>query len=154
MKDDTGVTNFVLCEIGITYTPKKFKVSELPKAVVSSDCVAYLREAFPDLGYREYFYIVCLNNNNRILGYTQISKGGISGTVVDVRIIMQTALKSNASCIILAHNHPSGNLMPSEADKEMTRKIKQAGTYLDIKVLDHVILTPESYFSFADEGLI
>jgi len=155
MKDyKGGVVNFKLCEIGITYTPKKFKVSELPKATQSSDCDAYLRCVYPSLNHCEYFYIMCMNNDNRILGCSQISKGGMTGTVIDVRIILQTALKSNATCIILSHNHPSGNLIPSSHDKDMTRKIKEAGTQLDIKVLDHIILTPDSYFSFADEGLI
>jgi DNA repair protein RadC len=80
--------------------------------------------------------------------------GGISGTVTDVRMIMQTALKSNASAIILAHNHPSGNTEPSDADKKITSKIKEAGQLLEIAVLDHLILTSETYLSFADEGLM
>jgi DNA repair protein RadC len=89
-----------------------------------------------------------------VLGYCQISAGGLNGTVADVRIIMQTALKSNACSIILSHNHPSGNLVPSEADKDLTKKIREAGKFLDIPALDHLIITSESYFSFADEGLM
>ena len=142
-----------LAEIEIIYKPK-FKASELPKVVTSADAHGYLKDVFPSLDYREYFYILCLNRNNKVLGYCQISVGGLAGTVADVRIIMQTALKSNACSIILSHNHPSGNLQPSEADKDLTRKIKEAGKVLDIPVLDHLILTSETYLSFADEGLI
>ncbi|HCY41805.1 MAG TPA: DNA repair protein [Prolixibacteraceae bacterium] len=142
-----------LCEIEIRYCPK-YKVSELPKVVTSGDAYQYLQKIYPDLDYREYFYMLCLNRNNLVLGYSQISKGGISGTVADVRIIMETALKSHACSILLSHNHPSGNLTPSEADRNLTDKIKQAGRFLDIAVLDHLILTSEKYFSFADEGLM
>jgi DNA repair protein RadC len=87
------------------------------------------------------------------LGYCQISAGGLCGTIADVRVIMQTALKACSNSIIISHNHPSGNLTPSEADKDLTRKIREAGKVLDIAVLDHLIITSESYFSFADEGL-
>ncbi len=109
---------------------------------------------FPRLNYREYFNILCLKRNNKVLGYCQISAGGLNGTVVDVRIIMQTALKSNACSVILSHCHSSVHLLPSDADKELTKKIKEAGKLLDIAVLDHLILTSEKYFSFADEGLM
>ena len=145
--------NSTLAEIEISYKPK-YKASELPKVVTSADAYGCLKDVFPSLDYREYFYILCLNRNNKVLGYCQISSGGLSGTVADVRIIMQTALKSNACSIILSHNHPSGNLVPSEADKDLTKKIREAGKFLDIPALDHLILTSESYFSFADEGLM
>lgn len=145
--------NVLLAEIEISYRPK-IKMSELPKVVTSGDAYDCLKGVIPQMDYREYFYILCLNRNNKVLGYSQISVGGVSGTVADVKIIMQTALKANASSIIIAHNHPSGNLVPSEADKQITRKIKDAGKVLDMPVLDHLILTSESYFSFADDGLI
>jgi DNA repair protein RadC len=145
--------NSTLCEIEISYRPK-YKASELPKVVTSGDAYECLKDIFPSLDYREYFYILCLNRNNKVLGYCQISAGGLCGTVADVRIIMQTALKSSATSIVLAHNHPSGNLIPSESDKDLTKKIKEGGKVLDIAVLDHLILTSESYFSFADEGLM
>ncbi|MGV8094914.1 MAG: RadC family protein [Mangrovibacterium sp.] len=145
--------NSILAEIEISYKPK-CKASELPVADSSENAYRCLKDIFPSLDYREYFYILCLNRSNKVLGYCQISVGGISGTLIDVRLIMQTALKSNASAIILAHNHPSGNLNPSDADKKVTWKIKGAGRLLDIDVLDHLILTSETYFSFADEGLI
>jgi DNA repair protein RadC len=141
-----------LAEIEISYKPK-YKVSELPKVVTSADAYGVLKEVFPSLDYREYFYILCLNRNNKVLGYCQISAGGLCGTIADVRMIMQTALKSNSCSVILSHSHPSGNLQPSEADKDLTKKICEAGKVLDIAVLDHLIITSESYFSFADEGL-
>jgi DNA repair protein RadC len=103
--------------------------------------------------YREEFKILLLNRANRLLGLFVVSTGGISGTVVDVRMIFQAALKANASAIILAHNHPSGNFEPSSADLQITRKIKDAGNLLDITVLDHLIITKESgYYSMADNG--
>ena len=142
-----------LSEIEITYRPK-LKASELTKIITSQEAYECLKPIFPSLDYREYFYILCLNRNNKVLGYCQISMGGLSGTVIDVRIIMQVALKSNSSCLILAHNHPSGNLTPSDADIEITRKIRDAGKCLDIPVLDHLILSSESYYSFADEGMM
>ena len=147
------VVNSTLAEIEISYRPK-FKMSELPKVVTSGDAYHCLKDVIPQMDYREYFYILCLNRNNLVLGYCQISVGGLSGTIADPKIIMQTALKANACSIILAHNHPSGNLTPSEADKQITMKLRDAGKFLDIPVLDHVILTSESYFSFADEGLM
>jgi DNA repair protein RadC len=145
--------NSTLCEIEISYKPK-YKASELPKVVTSGDAYTCLKDVFPSLDYREYFYILCLNRNNKVLGYCQISAGGLNGTVADVRMIIQTALKSNSCSLILSHCHPSGNLVPSEADKDLTRKIKEAGKVLDIAVLDHLIVTSEAYFSFADEGLL
>ena len=102
----------------------------------------------------EYFYIICLNRANQVLGFHQVSKGGISGTVTDVRVIFQVAIKSSSSGLILAHNHPSGNLQPSEADLKITRKIKEAGALLDVSVLDHIILADEGYLSMADENLL
>ena len=99
-------------------------------------------------------YAVFLNRANHVLGYLLVSKGGISGTVVDVRIIMQAALRSNSSSIILCHNHPSGNTQPSREDIKVTEKVKDAAKLLDISLLDHLILTSEKYLSMADEGLI
>jgi DNA repair protein RadC len=89
-----------------------------------------------------------------VLGIYPISRGGTTGTVVDVKLVFSVALKCNASSIIISHNHPSGNLNPSESDKVMTEKLRKAGDYLDIKLLDHIIVTKHGFFSFADEGLI
>lgn len=102
----------------------------------------------------EEFVILVLNCANRVLGYARISSGGISGTVADPKVIFQIALKSNGSSLILCHNHPSLNLQPSEADIHLTRKLKEAGLMLDLPVLDHLIVSSEGFYSFADEGLM
>ncbi|TDY11664.1 RadC family protein [Meridianimaribacter flavus] len=102
----------------------------------------------------EEFWIVYLNNSNKVIQKQQLSKGGITGTLVDVRLVMKNALELGATGLILAHNHPSGTLKPSEADKQLTQKLKYAGESLDIKVLDHLIITEKAYFSFADENIL
>ena len=132
----------------------KVKAAERPKVRCSQDADALLRKVFPSLEHVEYFYIICLNRANQVLGFHQVSKGGISGTVTDVRVIFQVAIKTSSSGLILAHNHPSGNTQPSDADLKITRKIKEAGALLDISVLDHLVLTEEGYLSFADENLM
>jgi DNA repair protein RadC len=102
----------------------------------------------------EEFWIVYLNNSNKVLHRGQLSKGGITGTLVDVRLVMKQALELGAVALILAHNHPSGTLKPSAADKKITYKLKTAAEVLDIKILDHLIITQKEYFSFADEGVL
>lgn len=102
----------------------------------------------------EEFWILYLNNSNKIIQKFQLSKGGITGTLVDVRLVLGKALELNATGLILVHNHPSGTLKPSEADKQITKKLKTAAESMDIKVLDHVIVTEKAYFSFADEVLL
>jgi DNA repair protein RadC len=101
----------------------------------------------------EEFWVLYLNNSNKILHKAQLSKGGLTGTIVDTRIIFKTALEYNATSLILTHNHPSGKLQASDADKEVTRKLKIAGQQLDILVLDHIIITENGYYSFNDEGI-
>ena len=101
---------------------------------------------------RESFYILCLNAKCDVIGFRKIADGGIDAVVVDCRIVFSTALLCNATSIILAHNHPSGTLNPSSADRLLTTKIKNGGEILNIKVLDHIILTEDSYYSFADNG--
>lgn len=100
----------------------------------------------------EEFWVLYLNNSNKVIYKAQLSKGGITGTVVDIRLLFKTAFEQGATSIILAHNHPSGKLMASDADKDITKKLKFAGEQLDIKVLDHVIITENGYWSFQDEG--
>jgi DNA repair protein RadC len=143
-----------MTEIQVSYknkTPYKDRV----KISCSKDCAAYFRQIWTDkLEYVEEFRILCLNRANKILGWATISSGGMSGTVADPKVIFQIALKSCASSIILGHNHPSGNLQPSESDIRLTKKLKNAGVSLDLPVLDHIILTSESYYSFADEGIL
>ncbi|MBU2949712.1 JAB domain-containing protein [Tamlana agarivorans] len=103
---------------------------------------------------QEEFKVLLLNRNHQVLGVYPLSKGGVSGTVVDAKLLFSVALKCNASSIIMAHNHPSGNLKPSEADKRLTSKLKEAGSYLDIVVIDHLIIAKGGYFSFSDELLM
>ena len=102
----------------------------------------------------EEFWILYLNNSNKIIKKNQLSKGGITGTLVDVRLVLKTALEYGATSLILCHNHPSGALKPSQADKDITQKLKKGAQSLDIKVLDHLIITEQSYFSFADDDLL
>ena len=102
----------------------------------------------------EEFWIIYLNNSNKVLHKAQLSKGGITGTVVDVRLVYKRALELGAVQLVLCHNHPSGTLKPSDADIQLTKKLKQAGSLLDVKVLDHLIVTEANYFSFADAGIL
>lgn len=101
----------------------------------------------------EEFWVLFLNNSNKVISKSQLSKGGITGTIVDVRLVFKLALENGATGLILCHNHPSGNLNPSDADKEITKKLKRAGESLDVKVLDHLIITETKYYSFVDEGI-
>jgi len=143
-----------LSEIDILYR-NKVKYADMPKITCSTDVENNLRLIWNhSIDHKEVFYILCLNRANKVLGWAMISSGGVEGTVADPKVIFQVALKANASSIILAHNHPSGNIEPSEADIRLTRNLKQAGELLKISVLDHLILTSESYYSFADENMI
>ncbi|OMQ09774.1 DNA repair protein RadC [[Flexibacter] sp. ATCC 35103] len=101
----------------------------------------------------EEFWVFFLNNSNKIISKVQLSKGGITGTIVDMRLVFKFAFETKATSLILCHNHPSGSLIPSEADKQITKKIKIAGELLDVKVLDHLIITETKYYSFVDEGI-
>jgi DNA repair protein RadC len=102
----------------------------------------------------EEFWVLFLNNSNKVIHKAQLSKGGITGTIVDTRIIFKTALEYNAISLILTHNHPSGKLLASDSDKDITRKLQLAGKQMEIIILDHVIITESSYYSFADEGIL
>ncbi len=119
----------------------------------STDAFEYLQPIIGDLQYEE-FWILLLNRNNKIIGTEKISKGGIVGTVTDKRIIFKLAIDAFATSIILAHNHPSGNTKPSEADRKITQQLRSAGKIMDVEVLDHLIITNDAYFSFADEGFM
>ncbi len=119
----------------------------------SKDLFDVFHPMLSDLIYEE-FWILLLNKANKIIGKFCVSEGGISGTVADPAKIFKKAIEYNASGIILCHNHPSGNLKPSEADINLTKKMKEGGKFLDISVLDHIIIGDEKYLSFADEGLI
>lgn len=140
-----------LSEIKVSYTAT---VAERTK--ISSGLTAYnyfmCSWSKDTIELQEEFKILLLNKANEALGIYPMSKGGVSGTVVDLKLIFAVALKCNASGIIVAHNHPSGNLKPSEADKEITKKIKSGAEMLDIQFLDHLIITKHGFFSFSTEG--
>lgn len=124
------------------------------KKITSSNSVFELMQpVIGDLQHEE-FWVIYLNNSNKVIQKNQLSKGGITGTLVDVRLVIKSSLEVGATGLVLAHNHPSGALKPSEADKQITSKLKIAAESLDIKVLDHLIITENAYFSFADEGLL
>lgn len=125
---------------------------ELKKVTSSKVIFEIMQPIIGELPHEE-FWIIYMNNSNKVISKSQLSKGGITGTLVDVRIVFKTALEMGATALILCHNHPSGTLIPSDADKQITRKLKLAGDSLEIKVLDHLIVTETSYFSFADEGI-
>jgi DNA repair protein RadC len=127
----------------------------LEKKLVSSstDIAAFLQAKLRDYRH-EVFAVIYLNRANKIKHFEIVSEGGITGTVADPRIILRKALEEDAVSIILCHNHPSGNLKPSRADEQLTSKIKEASRFLDITVLDHIIVSESGYFSFADEGLL
>jgi DNA repair protein RadC len=127
----------------------------LEKAVVSSsgDIANYLQSKLKDYR-REVFAVLFLNRANKVNHFEIVSEGGITSTIADPRVILKKALEEDAVSIILCHNHPSGSIRPSRADEELTRKIKEAACYLDIKVLDHIIVSDDGYYSFADEGII
>ena len=132
------------------------KQSELRQITSSQDCEDVLRIVFNSSTFlwREEMLLLCLNRANKVIGYYRVSVGGVSGTVCDPKVIFTIALNSGASAIVLAHNHPSGNLQPSEADKALTKKIKDLGALLEVTLIEHMILTDESYYSFADNGTL
>lgn len=126
---------------------------DVVKITTSADAFALLLPVFADLNHEE-FWILILNQANYVIGKQLISKGGMAGTVADPKIIFKTALEHNAAYVILSHNHPSGNLKPSQQDVAITRKLVEAGKMLDLYVLDHLIVTNKLFYSFGDDGLI
>ena len=125
----------------------------LPKITSSKAVCELMQPLIGDLQHEE-FWVLYLNNSNKVLSKQSLSKGGLTATLVDVRLLYKRALELACVGIIVCHNHPSGKLVPSEADKQLTQKIKEAGITLDIKLLDHLIITEKAYFSFADEGIL
>jgi DNA repair protein RadC len=135
---------------------RRRKQAELPEMLqikCSKDVFDLIGPVLSDLPHEE-FWILFLNRSNKVISRMKLSQGGISGTVTDVRIVMKKAIENLASGIIVCHNHPSGNLNPSESDSRITNKIKEAGLLLDIQLLDHLIIIDKEYYSFADNGLI
>ena len=137
----------------ISYRRRETNQKKLDKIKTSSSVFEIMNPLLGHLSHEE-FWVLFLNNSSKILAKTQMSKGGMTGTIVDVRIVMKQALEYSATAIILVHNHPSGALQPSKSDKRLTEKFKLAAESLDIKVLDHIIVTEKDYFSFADESLL
>ena len=147
--------NMTVAEIQLTYK-SNVKASERPQINQSEDVHKLLLENwnFEIIEFIEEFKIMLLNRANRVLGMVDISHGGMAGTIADPKVIFAAAIKSAASSIILIHNHPSGNLKPSQADINLTKKLKTGGEILDIAVLDHIILTKDGYLSLAEEGMM
>ena len=141
-------------EIKISFKVDKVKKSEMTQISSSKQGYDVLREVFnaDTIDWLEEAIVLCLNNANKVVGFYKLSTGGVTGTVMDPRIVFTVALNCGASGIIVAHNHPSGTLRPSQSDIDITYKIREGGKLLDIKLLDHVIVTDEGYYSFADEG--
>jgi DNA repair protein RadC len=149
--DAKAINIIAALELGtrrMAVAPKKLK-----QILTSQDAFEVLNQTFIHLDTEE-FWILLLNRANKVIGKKQISSGGVSGTVVDAKVVFKEAIEQLASSIILSHNHPSGNLKPSQADLDLTKKLKAAGKTMDIAVLDHLILTDKGYFSFADEGFL
>ena len=143
-------------EIQISYK-EKIAISKLQTIKSSADAGKLLFETWDQntIGLHETFKVLLLNNSNKVKGVYELSKGGITGTLVDMRILFAVVLKSASVAIILSHCHPSGKLLPSEIDKKLTEKIKNAADFFDVKVLDHIIVVPGGqYYSFSDEGIL
>jgi len=132
---------------------KLAEIPEFPQIKCSKDVFDLMSPFLSDLPHEE-FWILFLNRSNKVINRMKLSQGGISGTVTDVRMVMKKAIEYLASGIIVCHNHPSGNLSPSESDSRITQKIKEAGNIMDIQLLDHLIITDKDYYSFADNGLM
>jgi DNA repair protein RadC len=126
---------------------------EMDKITCSNDVSNYLRPLMGDLDHEE-FWVLFLNRQNKITDKQKLSQGGMTGTVIDVRLVLKMALEKHATSIIIGHNHPSGNLDASEADRKITRQLKEAAVVMEVPLLDHLIITQSGYFSFADEGLL
>ncbi|MFM8913974.1 MAG: DNA repair protein RadC [Flammeovirgaceae bacterium] len=132
---------------------REVDVAEKPKIGSSKDAYEMLRGDLIDLP-REEFWVLLLNRAHRVIKKKRISEGGVSGTVADPKLIYKMALEELASGVVVAHNHPSGNLQPSQSDIDLTKKLKEAGRFLEVQLLDHLIVAGTKYFSFADEGLL
>lgn len=155
MKAQVQNSLFMVSEIKVSYLPK-FKASERPMVICSKTAYEILYNNW-DLGrieMTEQFFILLLNRAQRVIGMAEISSGGFAETVVDPKVVFSIALKCAASGLVLAHNHPSSNLKPSQADLTITRRLVEAGKILDLEIMDHIILTKDKYFSFGDEGLL
>lgn len=146
---------FKVAEVQISYKPD-YNINDRTRISSSNQTYQLLKSQW-DMGkiaFLEEFKVLLLNRGNRVLGIVDISMGGVSGTYVDPKVVFAVALKGNASGIILTHNHPSGSVRPSEADIKLTKRLVECGKLLDINVWDHIILSENSYYSFADDGMM
>ena len=150
-----GEAKSIIIAAALELGRRRQATASLDKPVIKSskDIAQYLQALLKDYNY-EVFAVVFLNRANKINHFEIISRGGITGTVADPRVILKKALEEDATSIVLCHNHPSGNLQPSRADEELTKKIKEAAGYFDIKVMDHIIVSEDGFYSFADEGIL
>lgn len=143
----------IVAALELSRRRKESEATEKITISKSNDAAMIFIPLLSDLPHEE-FWVLLLNRSNKVIDKYMISQGGLSGTVTDVRIIMKIAIEKLASSVILCHNHPSGTLQPSEADRKITQKIKEAGGWMDISVLDHIIIGNEKYYSFADDGIL
>lgn len=143
--------DYKVAEVELSYKPT---MKDKHRIVTSTDAYKILLPTYKEgtISYKEYFKVLFLNQSQEVLGYTLISEGGLTETSVDVRVILQAALLTNSVALILAHNHPSGNLRPSSEDINLTKQVKDAAKLMRITVLDHIIMSSEHYYSFSDEG--
>jgi DNA repair protein RadC len=150
------VNDYQMPEFSVTLRTKGMPMSKRVKITSSRDIERFCREIFnaDQIEWVETFVLICLNRAYKPLGFYKVSQGGVSGTVADPKVIFQIALAANASTIIVAHNHPSGNLTPSAADVTLTKRLVEGGKLLEVQVLDHLIMGAEGYYSLADEGVI
>jgi DNA repair protein RadC len=150
-----GIAKAITIAAALELGRRRQAAATLDKPIVQSskDIAHYLKALLKDFTY-EVFAVLFLNQANKVNHFEIISRGGITGTVADPRIILKKALEEDATSIVLSHNHPSGSLKPSRADEALTQKIKEAAKYFDIKVIDHIIVSEEGFYSFADEGIL
>ncbi len=155
MENVNAVVDYQVAEIQLYYR-QKVKPSQMPKVTGSKDAYDILLKGWDQdkISLQEQFKMLVLNRAHKVLGQLEVSTGGVSGTIADPKLIFIAALKANASGIIVAHNHPSGNLTASQSDIDLTRKLTAAGKLLEIQMLDHLIITTEGYYSFADNGMM
>ena len=147
------MNNHNIAEIELIYRPRKYQNTPIMTSQEAANIFRLFWSSYT-ICYYEEFKVMYLDRANHVLGVYTVSKGGLNGVVVDIRMIYQAALKANAHSIIVAHNHPSENLNPSEPDRDLTKEIKEAGQFLKIPLIDHLIMTKDNYLSFADNGYL
>lgn len=150
-----GIAKAITLAAALELGRRRHAASIINKTIVRSagEVASYLKAMLKDLRY-EVFAVIFLNQSNTVKHFEVVSQGGITGTIADPRVILKKALEESATSLILCHNHPSGNLRPSFADEQLTQKIKEAAKYFDIKVIDHIIVSEDGYYSFADDGIL